>query len=188
MIPTEKDIEKQQEKLAGLLKLLDKDGKSQKSAMVAMVRGAVRKSWMKSPTKLAYLHSKIQPDLDDTNRRKWKVTCECCGGSFKMDEIEIDHKHGNHSFLTPEDFLNYFEKILMVGFDDLSALCKECHATKTLSEKLGIGLKDAAAHKQAIAIIKKKQDKEWLISNGITPAGNEKARRTQIVDFLYKAV
>lgn len=187
MIPSKKDIEKQQQKLNDLKKLIDDDGRSSEAAMVKIVRGAIRQSWMKSPTKLAYLHSKIEPDMDDTNRRKWKVRCECCQNYFKMDEIEIDHKHGNHSFTKPEDFLNYFEKILMVSFDDLSALCRECHATKTLAERLGVDLVTAAAHKQAIAICKAKKDKGWLEERGIKPASNEKNRRHQIVDVILSS-
>lgn len=188
MIPSKTDIEKQKNKLEDLKKHLSEDGRSSQAAMVSMVRSAIRQSWMKSPTKLAYLYSKIEPDMDDTNRRKWKVQCECCKEYFKISEVEIDHRHGNHTFTAPEDFLNYFEKILMVGFDDLSVLCKDkCHATKTLSERLGVDLVTAAAHKQAISIIKTKKDKSWLEERGIKPASNEKNRRQQIVDSILSS-
>ena len=101
MIPSKTDIEKQKNKLEDLKKHLSEDGRSSQAAMVSMVRGAIRQSWMKSPTKLAYLHSKVEPDMDDTNRRKWKVQCESCNEYFKISDIEIDHRHGNHSFTAP---------------------------------------------------------------------------------------
>lgn len=185
MTPTEADIKKQKQKLSDFLKKIDKDtGKSSETAMLNMVRGAIRRSWMKSPTKLAYLYSKIEPDMDDTNRRKWKVACECCGGWFKMTDVEVDHKHGNHSLRTVEDFCNYFEKILMVGFDDLQLLCKPCHATKTLMESQGLTREEAVATQKAILIEKSKKSSEFLESNSIKAGRNAADRRKQLVSYF----
>lgn len=185
MIPSEKDLQKKKEMLDGFKKSLDQNGRSKESDMIRMVRGAIRQSWMKSPTKLAYLYSKIEPDFNPDTRTKWQVRCECCGGMFKMSDIEIDHKHGNHPLNTVEDFKNYFEKILMVGYDDLQALCVECHEIKTLQERLDVSFEEAKAHKFAISLQKKKDaDKHWLIERGFVPAKKKEDRRTQIVNAI----
>lgn len=186
MRPTTADIEKRQAKLEGFLKKIDPEtGITPDSVLLTMVRGAIRKSWMQSPTKLAFLLSKSVPDMDD-NRRKWKVQCSCCGEWFKESDVEVDHKHGNQTFKTVEDFQKYFEKILKVGFDDLQILCKSCHSIKTHSEKRGITFDEARIEKQAIAIVDSKKEKEWLSERGITPASNAPTRRAQIIEELTK--
>lgn len=187
MLPSEKDIEKRKAKLDGFLKNIDKEtGVSPEAAMINMVRGAIRQSWMKSPTKLAYLYSKTEPDMDDSNRRKWKVQCECCRNWFKESDVEVDHIEGNNSFTTVADFENYFQKILQVGFDGLQILCKDCHAIKSHSEKRGIPFEEAKIEKKAIAIIKAKEDRLWLSNRGIVPASNAEKRRDQLVEAIKK--
>lgn len=72
-LPTQADIDKRKGNLEKLLKQIDREtGKSIEYKMLTVVRGAIRKSWMSSPTKLSYLELGIVPDMDDTNRRKWK--------------------------------------------------------------------------------------------------------------------
>lgn len=187
MIPSSDDLKKRKSNLDKLLKQIDPvTGKSREASMVSVVRSSIRKAWMRSPTKLAYLHMKTIPETDPSTRQKWKVACECCGEWCKLADVEVDHIEGNHSFKTVEDFQNYFEKILMVGFDGLQILCKNCHAVKSLSEKLGITFKEALTEKEVIAIIKAKKDKEWLSSRGITPATNAEKRRVQIRNELNK--
>lgn len=187
MIPSQKDIDKRKQKLKDFLSKIDPEtGVSKEKDMIQVVRGAIRKSWMRSPTKLAYLYSKSEPDMDEESRRKWKIQCECCKEYFKEADVEVDHIDGNHSFRTVDDFENYFNKILMIGFDDLQILCKECHEIKTLQEKLGITFKEARAHKIAISIQKEKREKEWLIEQGLVPEKNQVKRRLQIVEFLLR--
>lgn len=184
MLPTESDIQKQKKKLSDLLKLIGPTGQSDEKKMVTMVRGAIRQSWMRSPTKLAYLHSHIEPDMDEETRTKWKVKCECCEQYQKMADVEVDHIKGCNTFTKIEDFDSYFNSILMVDFSGLQILCKECHAIKTLSERNGVDFETAKAHKQAIAIEKSKQDKSWLTERGIEPAGSKEKRREQIIKKL----
>ena len=110
---------------------------------------------------------------------------EMCGEYFKLNEIEIDHIEGHHSFTKVEDFENYFRNILMVGFDGLQALCKDgCHATKSLAERLGISFEEAKLEKKVIEIIKSKKDREFLKAKGVTPASNANKRREQIREVL----
>lgn len=185
MIPSEADIQKRKTKLESFRSKIDKEtGESSEANMIRVVRGAIRQSWMKSPTKLAFLMSKTVPDMDDSNRRKWKIQCNCCNEWFKESDVEVDHIEGNHTLKTVDDFKNYFEKILRVGFDGLQILCKQCHLIKSHAEKRGISFEAAAIEKQAIAIIDTKRDKEWLLERDITPASNATKRREQIVEAL----
>lgn len=187
-IPSDLDIKKREDKLKQFLKRLDKDGKPQEKHILSVVRSAIRQAWMKSDVKLAYLYMNTIPDMDDSTRTKWLVKCEMCGELFKLTDVEIDHKWGNHSFTKVGDFENYFNNILMVNFEGLSILCKEDHALKTLSESLGISIDEARVEKQVIALCKLKaseQDK-WLLEHGVTTAKNKDSRRNAIRDVLMK--
>ena len=183
-VPSKLDIKKREDKLQTFLKRLNEDGSPQEKHVVSVVRSAIRSAWMKSDVKLAYLYMNTVPDMDDSTRTKWLCKCEICGGMFKLTDIEIDHKTGNHSFTKVDDFRSYFDNILMVGFDDLQALCVECHSCKSLSERLGISFTEASYHKQAIALAKSKQDSAWLKDRGIQPASNAAKRREQVVNKL----
>lgn len=186
-IPTQSDIKKREDKLKQFLKRLDEDGKPQEKHVVSVVRSAIRSAWMKSDVKLAYLYMNTIPDMDDSTRTKWLCRCEMCGELFKLTDVEIDHKQGNHSFTKVEDFENYFNNILMVGFDDLQILCKDnCHAQKTYMERYGVSWEEAGYQKIAVSLIKKKMDKDWLKAKGVTPQSSAEKRRIQIVELLKK--
>ena len=183
-VPSKLDIKKREDKLKQFLKRLDKDGKPQEKHVLNVVRGAIRSAWMKSDVKLAYLYMNTIPDMDESTRTKWLTKCEMCGELFKLTDVEIDHKFGNHTFTKVEDFENYFNNILMVGFDDLSILCKEDHAVKTLAESQGISIESARLQKAAIKLVKAKEDIAWIKQHGETPASNAQKRRQQIVDIM----
>ena len=186
-VPSQADIKKREDKLKEFMKKLNEDGSPQEKHVVSVVRSAIRQAWMKSDVKLAYLYSKTIPDMDDSTRTKWLVKCEICEGLFKLSDIEIDHKEGNHSFIEVKDFQNYFDNILMVNFDGLQVLCKEgCHATKSYMEKYGCTWDEAVIQKEAISIIKSKKELSWLKGRGIVPASNAEKRRKQIIEELSK--
>ena len=167
-VPSQTDIKKREAKLQQFLKKLDTDGKPQEKHVLTVVRGAIRSAWMKSDVKLAYLYMNTIPDVNDKTRTKWLVKCEMCGELFKLTDVEIDHKSGNHTFTKVEDFESYFNNILMVGFDDLQILCRDDHAAKTLSESLGISIEMARTEKKVIAICKQsaKLIDSFLADNG----------------------
>ena len=186
-IPSQADIKKREAKLQQFLKKLDADGKPQEKHVLSVVRGAIRSAWMKSDVKLAYLYMNTIPDMDDKTRTKWLVKCEMCGELFKLTDVEIDHKFGNHTFTKVEDFENYFNNILMVGFDDLSILCKEDHAVKTLAESQGISIESARLEQKVIAICKQpaKLIDAYLAENGVIGyAKNKDARRNAVRNVL----
>lgn len=184
-VPSKSDIEKREAKLAQFLKKLDDKGKPREKDMLSIVRSAIRSAWMKSDMKLAYLHMNTIPDMDNSTRTKWLARCEICGELFKLSDLELDHINGHHTFTKVEDFKDYFEKILMVGFDDVQLLCKKtCHPIKTLSERLKISFEEAGWHKTAIELGKSKKDIDWLKDKGLKPASNAEKRRQQIIEEL----
>lgn len=186
-VPSKLDIKKREDKLQQFLKKLDTDGKPQEKHVLSVVRGAIRSAWMKSDVKLAYLYMNTIPDMDDSTRTKWLVKCEMCDGLFKLTDVEIDHRHGNHTLTKVEDFENYFNNILMVGFDDLSILCKEDHAVKTLAESQGISIDAARLEKKVIAICKQpvKIIDKYLADNGVVNyPKNKDGRRNAVRDVL----
>lgn len=187
-VPSQVDIKKREAKLQQFLKKLDADGKPQEKHVLSVVRGAIRSAWMKSDVKLAYLYMNTIPDMDDKTRTKWLVKCEMCGELFKLTDVEIDHKFGNHTFTKIEDFENYFNNILMVGFGDLQILCRDDHAAKTLSESLGISLEAARLEKKVIAICKQpaKLIDAYLAENGVTGVAKNKDARRDAVRKLLK--
>ena len=185
MIPTEADIKKKEKQLQDFLKKLNPDGTSKEKDMVSVVRSAIRKAWMRSNTKLAYLTMHTKPDMDDSTRTKWKIQCECCGEWFKLNEVEVDHISGNHTFTKVSDFENYFNNILMVGFDGLQILCKDgCHATKSYSEKNGISFEEAQKMKIIIDLEKKRMIHDFIKSKGEAPARNKELRRQQALRLI----
>lgn len=185
-VPSQVDIKKREDKLKEFMKKLNEDGSPQEKHVVSVVRSAIRQAWMKSDVKLAYLYSKTIPDMDDSTRTKWLVPCEICGKMFKLTDVQIDHKLGNHSFTKVTDFENYFNNILMVGFNDLQILCEDDHLSKTLSEKLGITFEEAVVEREVIKICKLKaaQIDKWLGDRGVVVAKNPKSRRDAIREVL----
>ena len=187
-VPSQADIKKREDKLKEFMKRLNEDGSPQEKHVVAVVRSAIRQAWMKSDVKLAYLYSKTIPDLDDSTRTKWLVRCEICEGLFKLSDVEIDHKYaGNkYPFTKVEHFQDYFDNILMVGFDDLQILCKDDHLSKTLSESLNISFDDAKIEREVIKICKLKaaQIDKWLGDRGVKVAKNPQARRDAVREVL----
>jgi len=182
-VPSQADIKKREAKLQQFLKKLDADGKPQEKHVLSVVRGAIRSAWMKSDVKLAYLYMNTIPDMDDKTRTKWLVKCEMCGELFKLTDVEVDHKFGNHTFTKIGDFENYFNNILMVGFDDLQILCRDDHAAKTLSESLGISIEMARIEKKVIAITKQsaKLIDTFLAENGeVNYTKNPASRRDAV--------
>jgi hypothetical protein len=193
-VPSALDLKKREDKLKQFLKKLNEDGSPQEKHVVAVVRSAIRKAWMKSDVKLAYLYSRTIPDMDNTTRTKWLYECEICKGLFKENEVQCDHVDGNHSFTKTSDFDDYFNNILMVGFDGLQLLCCDipsknhigCHSYKTLSESLNITFEESKIEKVVIQLCKMKAGDidKWLAARGVQVAKNPTARRNAIREAL----
>lgn len=164
-VPSKADIEKRKKALEKFKAGLDADGRATEKSLCTAIRSAVRQTWMKHPTKLAYLYEHTYPDMNPNTRTKWLCDCEMCGKAFKLADIEVNHKQGENSLLSFDDMVPFTKSILGVGFDDIEVLCKDCHAILTYSERYGVSLDEARKKKIVIQKLKQKvatQKKELL--------------------------
>lgn len=138
-------------------------------------RTSVRKAFTKNPFYLKFLEDHCQI-IQNTNPRSMKryptikrYQCNHCGGWFSQNDIEIDHKSGEHSCKEYSDAEGFANSILFVDYDDLQILCKDrkktvkgekvlselgCHGIKTLSERNGISFEEARIRKEFLNIKK----------------------------------
>jgi len=164
-VPSKADIEKRKKALEKFKAGLDADGKSTEKSLCTAIRSAVRQTWMKHPTKLAYLYEHTYPDMNPNTRTKWLCDCEMCGKAFKLADIEVNHKKGENSLLSFDDMVPFTKSILGVGFDDIEVLCKDCHSILTYSQRYNVTLDEARKKKIVIQKLKQKvatQKKELL--------------------------
>lgn len=196
--PSKLEIDKVQKKLDGFLKKLNPDGSPKRpmddNLAKGLMRDAVRKKWMYCPTKMAFLLKNRIPDMDNSTRTKWLQRCAICGNTFKEQEVQVDHLVGETEFTEWGQAQQYASSILDVTFDDLQILCIPDHKTKSRCEALGIdwrtpeGWQQGLLEQEFTKIIdsKAKGQKDWLLSKGIQPLGNEDQRKVQIRLELFK--
>ena len=196
--PSKAEIDKVQKKLDGFLKKLNSDGSPKRpmddNLAKGLMRDAVRKKWMYCPTKMAFLLKNRIPDMDNSTRTKWLQRCAICGKTFKEQEVQVDHLVGETEFTGWGQAQQYASSILDVTFDDLQILCIPDHKTKSRCEALGIDWRTPEGWQQGlleqeftkIVDSKAKGQKDWLLSKGITPMGNEEQRKMQIRGELFK--
>lgn len=187
-VPTEAEIKKKKQKLEQLKKKLDDSGKTPEKVIVSTIRGAIRRSWMRFPTKLALLEMNCIPDMREETKTKWLYRCAHCDGLFKAADIEVDHKMGENPCNTLEDVAQYARSLLGVSWDDLQILCKPCHLVKTYQERYAVSEEDARIMLLASPIIKLKapQVKAWLEGKGVVPATTVDKRKLQILEVFRK--
>lgn len=185
-VPSETDIKKRREKLKSFLKHLDEEGRCSEKHILQMARSAIRRVWMKSPTKLALLYENTIPDMNPNTRTKWLCRCEMCDKLHKLADIQIDHRVGEHSLKSFDEILEFITSILDVKWDDLALLCKPCHEVKTLAERNGCTLEEAKVLKQVIAIEKKKLAgvKAFLAKHGVEAGKNAGIRHNQLIQVI----
>ncbi len=188
VVPTKAEIAKREKAYQGFIKRLDATGRATEKHNVAVIRSAIRMAWMKSDVKLSFLHQRTVIDNNTATRTKWLYRCEQCDKLFPQSQVEIDHRHGNHTFTSVAQFQNYYDNILNVCWDDLQLLCIPCHQTKTLMESHGLTFEEAQLEKRVIAACKGTAAvvKKWMIQRGMTPATTAPNRRLQIKDYLSK--
>ncbi len=190
-VASKKDLGKKQNNLAVSLKKLEnpETGKQKRKALINMVRASLRDSWMKSPSKLAYMELGVVPDNDPSTRTIWKNQCEHCLQWFKKGELECDHIEGNHTFKEVEDFTSYFDNILDIEWSDLQRLCKSCHGVKTYKESEGLpDMETAAKYKCYLFLVKvltKEEVVRLLEHFEIVPQTTIAKRKTQLQDWFF---
>lgn len=131
-------------------------------AYLNWLRGQVRRIWSTHPVKTNYCNKRpsMHPDdayhhaaelSDKVNYRTRKVRqCEMCHKWFPVSYLEVDHLHGGEGFSDYEGFLAWQNRMLFVGFDDIREICKDCHHSVTLCQRLGIEMHEVPREKARI--------------------------------------
>jgi hypothetical protein len=152
--PNPLELKKKEEFKISLEKMLA-DGRLSEKKQCEMIRSALRKTWMRSPIRKLKIELARIPDMDPNTRTKWLCECEICNKKNRMDQVQVDHKVGEHKFTMFADTLIYAVSILDVELDDLQVLCIPCHDIKTYAERNGITFDEAKIEKEIISILDK---------------------------------
>ena len=114
----------------------------------------------------------------------WGCQCEICKKNFKQSDVQVDHLQGSNRLKNEDDLKSFLMAMVFVKEKDLQIVCKPCHTIKTYSESRGVSFEEAEVQKKAIEVVNSKEEKEFLLCRGITPAGNAKGRREQLVEYF----
>lgn len=149
------------------------------------IRGSFRRIWSRYPVKLEFKKNQAYlPPADYKGKAKKMGTCALCGEkNIPISKLEVDHKEQVGSFNSRESAFEWFWELLCEE-ENMQLVHKECHKIKSYADRMNISFEEARKEKEAIAICKRKQDRQWLQDRGIVPAGNSKARKQQIIDIL----
>tara|TARA_R110000851_G_scaffold63646_3_gene145470 strand:- start:417 stop:995 length:579 start_codon:yes stop_codon:yes gene_type:complete len=161
-LATKVDITKRKKKLDTWLRGLNEDGSMSEKKLCTLLRSSVRNVWMRHPVKLSYLYSKTYPDKDPSTRTKWLIDCEMCKCSFKTNDVQVDHIHGENSLLSLDDVVPFAISILGVAHEDLRILCIPCHEAQTYASRYSMTIEEAFAEKAVIAKLKQPVVKQKL--------------------------
>lgn len=196
IISKQSDIKKKQVQLAKQLKLVcNETGKPREKDVVGVVRSAVRRAWMRSPTKLSLL-MKNAVHVEDvpehlrppklTKNTKWLYKCDIENTYHILSDVEVDHIKGEHSLKEYDDMVRFTKSILDVGWSELRVLSKEAHAVVTYAERYNMTYEDAKKEKEVIAIMNSGvvKQKAFIKKHKIAPASTIDKRRDQIRDII----
>lgn len=155
------------------------------------LRGNLRRIWSDNPLRKVWKAKTLRPvTKDEKDRRVFHPStknvgqCYLCNKWMAGSKLECDHlipSNGCYSFDTAQEFLWHCAASAPKNW---ALACSPCHKIKSYADKQGISYEEAKVTKEAIEIIKKKEDRTFLESKGITPAGNAKGRREQIINYL----
>lgn len=162
-----------------------------KAQYFTWLRGSLRKLWSDYPLRREWKKTELRP-VTKQERAGGKFhpstknvgQCVFCKQWFPGSKLQVDHitsSDGCHSYETASTFLWH---CCGLTSDMFQLACVPCHKIETFREAQGISFEQARTVKQAIAIQKDLDDKQWLLSRNIPPASNAKARREQIIESL----
>lgn len=155
------------------------------SAFMSWIRGGVRRSlWNRHPVKLNFIrNNRIRiPNPNPRGRvaEVWGGVCALTGEVCVADNLEVDHKVGNHSLRKLDDLQSFMEGIVVITEDDLQFVSKEAHRIKSHAEKNNMTFEEARVHKEVLKIMKEKVDKEYLSSHNL-PIPTTQAKRKELI-------
>lgn len=127
------------------------------------LRSMGRKIWARHPIKHRYIKmhkvalSQV-PEEDRppklNSRTKELCKCEMCGNYKTPSQIEVDHIHEAGSFGNVAEWHEWMDRLLLVGFDDMRVLCKDCHKKVNLSQRFHCDIQEAEIRQQLAAFKK----------------------------------
>lgn len=155
------------------------------TAFLGWLRGQIRRIWSRHPVKIAYKNARrYKAPIGKGDKEVWCSDCEICGKQSR--DCEVDHKDGGYGFTDWEGFTKWQQRILLVSFDDIRELCKDCHSIVTHAQRYDMSFDVAKADKAAKAIVDSKEDKKFLLDNNVLPASAQKNRREQVFKLLLE--
>lgn len=156
-----------------------------KSAFFTWLRGRLRQAvWETYPLKIQFkTENCFPPPPDYTGRAKSGNYCSLSGAWTPKSYLEVDHIVGNASFKDWSD-IEPFVRHLCILKENMQLVSKESHKIKSYSEKHNISFEEAYIIKEAIAIIKKKEDKDFFIMRNLEVPSNSTLRRENIIRIL----
>jgi len=69
----------------------------------------------------------------DNKRLKWEYQCNHCNKWFPDKDVQVDHIVPVGTLKCAEDLIGFLERL--TPEEGFQVLCKECHNTKTQSER-----------------------------------------------------
>ncbi len=164
------------------------------AAFAQWLRSASRRIWSRSPVKLAYIRQyRYKAPVGKITKKNpegmvWVCDCHICNQQSR--KFEVDHIEQAGSTANIKEWLIWVERLLVVDFEDMRILCKDCHAVVTLSQKLGCSFERAKyIEKPRIAFEKKKakEQLDTLTKLGIIPFKTKEQRVEQYVKWLEES-
>lgn len=80
--------------------------------------------------------------------------CEMCGKYKMLSHIEVDHIDQAGSFGSVEEWHEWMDRLLLVGFNGMRILCKDCHKKVNLSQRFHCDIAEASIRQQLAAFKK----------------------------------
>ncbi len=146
-----------------------------RSAVFTWIKGIIRRGWNTAPQKLILI-KKLRKQIPNPNPKGkkptvWGAECQICNQLHVLSNMQVDHKDGETAKLTElQNIQSCTEKLLCVLEEDLRLICKGCHSTHSLSQRLHITFEAAKLEQRVIEFKKLKATDQTiaLAAQGIT--------------------
>jgi hypothetical protein len=164
------------------------------AAYFTWIRGQMRRAWSRHPVKIAYMqgHRGRYPIGKETKSNPegmvWGCKCEICSWVKSQSECEVDHIQSAGSFRNWDEFSPWMQGLMLINFDDLQVVCKECHKIKSYADKWGMSFEEARLEKEVIVFTKLPAAKQVEVLRGITHrvCTTAKQRRAAYKEYLIE--
>lgn len=152
----------------------------------SMLRGALRRAWMKSKVRIIALQSWREKKDMGRSSPQWAIKCDNCGVWHKQSDIDVDHKIPAGSLKGPDDIKDFVLRLLFVGVEDLRPLCKVCHKVITHMFDKNMTWEEAVLDKKRIAFgkLKKAPMQKMLRDLSLSDEGTKPQMITRYMDYL----